>query len=277
MSASASPSSPPAPLLVGEGAPQALRRRARSAGRAARGARGRGARARRRERLRASRRCSRSCRGRSRPTPARSRSTGAGRVPHPDRRASRRDRDRDAGDDPRARPLDRRERLPRPPHGPKRGPLIDWRGTRRRALAALQRLGLDVDPSLPVRRLRPDQQQMVEIARALSIDARVLILDEPTSSLTDDEVAGALRRSSASCGRRASQRSSSRIGSRRSSTSPTASPSCATATPSARGADRRSSTGRKLIHLMVGPRARGDRAAGRAGAARASLRCAFAA
>ena len=51
-----------------------------------------------------------------------------------------------------------------------------------------QRLGLDLDPSLPVRRLRPDQQQMVEIARALSIDARVLILDEPTSSLTDDEV-----------------------------------------------------------------------------------------
>jgi ABC-type sugar transport system ATPase subunit len=70
----------------------------------------------------------------------------------------------------------------------KRGPAIDWRATRRRALAALERLGLDVDPSMPVRRLRPDQQQLVEIARALSIDARVLILDEPTSSLTDDEV-----------------------------------------------------------------------------------------
>ena len=70
----------------------------------------------------------------------------------------------------------------------KRGFLINWRSTRRRALEALRRLGLDVDPSIPVRRLRPDQQQMVEIARALSIDARVLILDEPTSSLTDDEV-----------------------------------------------------------------------------------------
>jgi ABC-type sugar transport system ATPase subunit len=71
----------------------------------------------------------------------------------------------------------------------RRGPLIDWRVTRRRALEALRRLRLDVDPSLPVRRLRPDQQQMIEIARALSIDARVLVLDEPTSSLTDDEVA----------------------------------------------------------------------------------------
>ena len=70
----------------------------------------------------------------------------------------------------------------------RRGGFIDWRTTRRRAAAALDRLGLDLDPALPVRRLRPDQQQMVEIARALSIDARILILDEPTSSLTDDEV-----------------------------------------------------------------------------------------
>jgi ABC-type sugar transport system ATPase subunit len=75
----------------------------------------------------------------------------------------------------------------------RRGPLVDWRTTRRRAAAALRRLGLDVDPSWPVRRLRPDQQQLVEVARALSIDARVLILDEPTSSLTDDEVAALFR------------------------------------------------------------------------------------
>ena len=61
------------------------------------------------------------------------------------------------------------------------------------ARESLARLGLELDPSLPVRRLRPDQQQMVEIARALSIDARVLILDEPTSSLTDDEVEALFR------------------------------------------------------------------------------------
>jgi ABC-type sugar transport system ATPase subunit len=68
---------------------------------------------------------------------------------------------------------------------------IDWRATRDRAGEALARLGITgIDPSTPVRRLRPDEQQMVEIARAISIDARVLILDEPTSSLSDDEVEG---------------------------------------------------------------------------------------
>jgi len=75
--------------------------------------------------------------------------------------------------------------------------IVDWRGTRRSARRALARLDLVLDPSTVVRRLRPDQQQLVEIARALSIDARVLILDEPTSSLTDDEVAslfGVVRR-----------------------------------------------------------------------------------
>jgi ABC-type sugar transport system ATPase subunit len=70
----------------------------------------------------------------------------------------------------------------------RRAGFVDWRATRRRAREALARLDLHLDPGMPVRRLRPDQQQMVEIARALSIDARVLILDEPTSSLTEDEV-----------------------------------------------------------------------------------------
>jgi ABC-type sugar transport system ATPase subunit len=53
----------------------------------------------------------------------------------------------------------------------------------------LGRLQLDIDPSVPAGSLRPEQQQMVEITRALSMDARVVILDEPTSSLPDDQVA----------------------------------------------------------------------------------------
>jgi ABC-type sugar transport system ATPase subunit len=66
---------------------------------------------------------------------------------------------------------------------------IDWRTTRSRAREILRRLDLELDPDEPVAGLRPDQQQMVEIARALSMDARVVILDEPTSSLPDDQVA----------------------------------------------------------------------------------------
>jgi len=73
----------------------------------------------------------------------------------------------------------------------RRGWGINWRATRARAVGVLDRLNLDYDPDAPVRSLRPDQRQMVEIARALSLDSRILILDEPTSSLSDDEV-GAL-------------------------------------------------------------------------------------
>lgn len=71
---------------------------------------------------------------------------------------------------------------------PRRAGLIDWRGTVARATAAMETLQLELDPMTAVRKLRPDQAQMVEIARALSMNARVLILDEPTSSLTDDAV-----------------------------------------------------------------------------------------
>ena len=65
---------------------------------------------------------------------------------------------------------------------------IDWRATRQGAADLLARLNCDIDLGTPAGRLRPDLQQLVEIARALSTDARVLILDEPTSSLADDEV-----------------------------------------------------------------------------------------
>ncbi|MFZ4756035.1 MAG: sugar ABC transporter ATP-binding protein [Miltoncostaeaceae bacterium] len=68
---------------------------------------------------------------------------------------------------------------------------VDWAETERRAADLLQDLGVDEDPRTPVGTLPPDRQQLIEIARALSQDPRVLILDEPTSSLDEDEV-GAL-------------------------------------------------------------------------------------
>lgn len=67
---------------------------------------------------------------------------------------------------------------------------IDWPATHRRAGEILEMLGLQYNTYAPVGHLRPDQRQLVEIARAISTEPRILILDEPTSSLTDDEVGG---------------------------------------------------------------------------------------
>lgn len=65
---------------------------------------------------------------------------------------------------------------------------IDYPRLHAAAAAILRRLDLQVAPGAPVADLRVGQQQLVEIARALSEDARVLILDEPTSSLSAHEV-----------------------------------------------------------------------------------------
>ena len=66
---------------------------------------------------------------------------------------------------------------------------IDWKDTDRRALEILKRLNISVNPRSDVSTLPQHEQQLVEIARALSFDARVLLLDEPTSSLAPNEVA----------------------------------------------------------------------------------------
>lgn len=70
---------------------------------------------------------------------------------------------------------------------PARGGLVSRRTTRRLARAALDRVQLDVDLDTPVGELGIARQQLVEIAKALSLDARILILDEPTAALTGSE------------------------------------------------------------------------------------------
>ncbi len=64
---------------------------------------------------------------------------------------------------------------------------IDRDQMRRRASEQLRRLGLDISPDTPVRQLRVAAQQQVEIAKALTLKARLLILDEPTAALGGDE------------------------------------------------------------------------------------------
>jgi len=72
---------------------------------------------------------------------------------------------------------------------PRRGWFIDRARLRADARANLDRLGGGIDPDAAVSSLSVAQQQMVEIAKALSMRAEVLIMDEPTSSLTDSETA----------------------------------------------------------------------------------------
>jgi ribose transport system ATP-binding protein len=68
------------------------------------------------------------------------------------------------------------------------GPFLDWRAMHARARELLARLHLDIDPRTPVSRLGVGQQQMVEVAKALLHEADVIIMDEPTASLSLREI-----------------------------------------------------------------------------------------
>jgi len=70
---------------------------------------------------------------------------------------------------------------------------IDWRKMYEEAGKLLRSLGVSLDPHTRVRGLSFADQQMVEIAKALSLNARILIMDEPTSALTLREVATLFR------------------------------------------------------------------------------------
>jgi ribose transport system ATP-binding protein len=76
---------------------------------------------------------------------------------------------------------------------PLRAGLIDKKNMRRDARRVLDLVGLNVDPATPLHRLTIGHQQLVEIAKALSVNARVLIMDEPTSSLSQHETENLFR------------------------------------------------------------------------------------
>ena len=71
---------------------------------------------------------------------------------------------------------------------PRRFGIINWERLYSGAQKLLDDLHLPIDPLTPVRNLGIGQQQLVEIAKALSQDARIVVLDEPTAALTDSEV-----------------------------------------------------------------------------------------
>ncbi|BDA85698.1 ribose ABC transporter ATP-binding protein [Aureimonas sp. SA4125] len=66
--------------------------------------------------------------------------------------------------------------------------LVDWRAMRADARDIIARVGLTLDPQTPVSALSVAEQQMVEIARALSLSSRIIVMDEPTSALSESEV-----------------------------------------------------------------------------------------
>jgi ribose transport system ATP-binding protein len=70
---------------------------------------------------------------------------------------------------------------------PRKGGLVDRAAMRQQALDVLGRLGIDLDPDRSISGLSAAQIQLVEIAKALSSDSRVLLLDEPTASITPHE------------------------------------------------------------------------------------------
>ena len=65
---------------------------------------------------------------------------------------------------------------------------VDRKEMRKKAVELLERLGVDIDPDTTVGDLTVGEKQMVEIVKALSSDAKILVMDEPTAALSANEV-----------------------------------------------------------------------------------------
>ncbi|KIL41298.1 D-ribose transporter ATP-binding protein [Gordoniibacillus kamchatkensis] len=76
---------------------------------------------------------------------------------------------------------------------PRRGLMLDERKLNEQAARLFERLGIELDPRVKIAELTVANQQMVEIAKALSFDAKVLIMDEPTAALSEAEIGSLFR------------------------------------------------------------------------------------
>ena len=64
---------------------------------------------------------------------------------------------------------------------------VDWKRMNKRVKALADELNIQIDLSLPASMLKPPEQTLIELLRVLMTDCRLLILDEPTASMTDRE------------------------------------------------------------------------------------------
>jgi ribose transport system ATP-binding protein len=71
---------------------------------------------------------------------------------------------------------------------PRKGALIDWGEAKRRTIEVVDRLGFDVDPTARIGTLSVAKRQMVEIAKALARNAKIIVLDEPSAVLAQAEI-----------------------------------------------------------------------------------------